>query len=70
VDVSPHKQGKRLPGSRLPVRAPEALLSEQPDYTLILPWNLAPEIVSQQAEYVRRGGRFLVPVPRPREVTA
>jgi SAM-dependent methyltransferase len=70
VDRSPHKQGKLLPGSRVPVRPPEALLAEQPDYTLILPWNIAPEIVAQQAEYVRRGGRFLVPVPRPREVTA
>jgi SAM-dependent methyltransferase len=69
VDRSPHKQGKLLPGSRVPVRPPETLLAEQPDYTLILPWNIAPEIVAQQAEYVRRGGRFLVPVPRPREVT-
>jgi hypothetical protein len=69
VDRSPHKQGRLLPGSRLPVRAPEALLAEQPDYALILPWNIAAEIVAQQAEYVRRGGRFLVPVPRPREVT-
>jgi SAM-dependent methyltransferase len=69
VDRSPHKQGKLLPGSRLPVRSPEALLTEQPDHTLILPWNIAAEIVRQQAEYIRRGGRFLVPVPRPQEVT-
>src|SRR5262249_48650177 len=68
VARSPPKQGKVLPGSRVPVRAPEALLDEQPDFTLILPWNLAGEIVAQQREYVRRGGRFLVPVPRPREV--
>jgi SAM-dependent methyltransferase len=68
VDRSPHKQGRLLPGSRLPVRAPQALLDERPDYALILPWNIAAEIVSQQAEYVRRGGRFLVPVPHPREV--
>jgi SAM-dependent methyltransferase len=70
VDRSPHKQGKLLPGSRLPVRAPEALLAEQPDYTLILPWNIADEIVAQQAAYVRKGGRFLVPVPHARELSA
>jgi SAM-dependent methyltransferase len=70
VDRSPHKQGKLLPGSRLPIRPPEALLAEQPDYALILPWNIADEIVAQQAAYVRKGGRFLVPVPHPREVGA
>ncbi len=70
VDRSPHKQGRLMPGSRIPIRAPEALLEERPAYTLILPWNLTEEIVLQQREYVRRGGRFLVPIPHPREIAA
>jgi SAM-dependent methyltransferase len=70
VDRNPHKQGLLLPGSRLPILPPEELLRAQPDYTLLLPWNLAREIVAQQADYVARGGRFLVPLPDVREVTA
>jgi len=66
VDRSPHKQGLLTPGVRLPVRAPDALIAEMPDYTLILPWNIAEEIVAQQSAYVARGGRFVVPIPKPR----
>ncbi len=66
VDRSPHKQGMLLPGSHLPILAPAELLARSPDYALILPWNLADEIVSQQREYLRGGGRFIVPVPEPR----
>jgi SAM-dependent methyltransferase len=66
VDRSPHKQGLLLPGSKIPILAPDALPREAPDYVLILPWNIADEIVSQQAVYASRGGRFIVPVPRPR----
>lgn len=65
VDKSPYKQGKMLPGSHVPIREPEALLRERPDYTVILPWNITSEIVSQQREYTARGGRFIVPIPRP-----
>jgi SAM-dependent methyltransferase len=66
VDRSPYKQGLLLPGSKLPILAPDALQQERPDYVVILPWNIADEIVSQQTEYASRGGRFIVPVPRPR----
>jgi SAM-dependent methyltransferase len=66
VDRSPHKQGRLVPGVRLPIRAPEDLLAEMPDFTLLLPWNLAEEIVGQQSAYVRKGGAFIVPVPTPR----
>lgn len=66
VDRSPHKQGKLLPGSHLPILPPAELLSRMPDYALILPWNIADEIISQQVAYQRAGGRFIVPVPTPR----
>jgi SAM-dependent methyltransferase len=65
VDRNTHKQGRYIPGVRLPIAAPERVLAEQPDYVLILPWNFKDEIIAQQAEYQRRGGKFIVPVPRP-----
>lgn len=66
VDRSPLKQNRFLPGTHIPVLEPEELLRQQPDFVMILPWNIADEIVAQQAEYRRRGGRFIVPIPRPR----
>jgi SAM-dependent methyltransferase len=68
VDRSPHKQGRFLPGVHVPVRPPEALLAERPDYVLLLAWNLADEILAQQQEYRAGGGRFIVPLPDPRVV--
>jgi SAM-dependent methyltransferase len=68
VDRSPYKQNLLLPGSRIPIREPEALLREKPDYTVILPWNLAAEIVNQQQEYLERGGKFVTPVPQPKVI--
>ncbi len=68
ADRSPHKQGLFVPGVRLPVRPPEALLEEQPDDVLLLAWNLETEVLAQQLEYRRRGGRFIVPIPEPRLV--
>ena len=65
VDRSPHKQGKYLPGVRVPIRPVDALIEDQPDVTLLLAWNFAAEIMQQQDEYRRRGGRFLVPIPSP-----
>lgn len=64
VDSSPHKQGLFLPGSRIAIHAPERILRTQPDYVLILPWNLKHEI-SAEAEFIRDwGGKFVVPIPR------
>jgi SAM-dependent methyltransferase len=66
VDRSPHKQGLYLPGSRLPIRPPDALRETRPDYLLLLAWNLADEIVGQM-EFVREWGcRFVVPIPTVR----
>jgi SAM-dependent methyltransferase len=63
VDRSTYKQGLFMPGVHLPIRPTEALLEEQPDLVVLLAWNFREEIVAQQAEYVRRGGRFVVPIP-------
>ena len=63
ADRSHYKQGRYVPGVKLPVVAPERLLKDMPDYVLLLAWNFAEEIVSQQDEYLRRGGRFVIPVP-------
>jgi SAM-dependent methyltransferase len=65
ADRNVHKQGRYIPGVRLPIVAPERILEERPDYLLILPWNFKEEIMQQQAEFRRRGGRFIVPVPEP-----
>jgi novobiocin biosynthesis protein NovU/D-mycarose 3-C-methyltransferase len=68
IDNTPFKQDKIAPGSWIPVRPPERLLKEQPDYALLLAWNFAPEIIARETEYQRRGGRFIVPIPEPRIV--
>ncbi len=63
VDRSPVKQGKFLPGTHIPIYAPEHLAETQPDYILVLPWNLREEI-SKQLDYVRSwGGRLVFPIP-------
>lgn len=63
ADANPHKQGKFLPGSRIPVVHPDRLQMEQPDYVLILPWNLTAEITGQLSVIKQWSGRFVVAVP-------
>ena len=66
VDRNPYKQGKFLPGTHIPIHAPERIREARPDYLLILPWNLRDEIVKQMS-YVREWGcRFVVPIPEVR----
>ncbi len=66
VDISPHKQGCYMPGVHLPILPLEALHERRPDCLLLLAWNFAAEIMTQQAGYRDAGGRFLIPVPEPR----
>jgi SAM-dependent methyltransferase len=66
VDRNPHKQNLLLPGSHIPIRAPETLVQERPDYVVILPWNISEEIIGQQQDYLAGGGKFIIPVPQPR----
>jgi SAM-dependent methyltransferase len=66
VDASPHKQGLALPGTRIPIHAPDRIFKTRPDYVLILPWNLADEITRQMDGIRAWGGRFVVPVPEAR----
>ncbi len=69
ADRSPLKQGRYTPGSHIPIVAPEALLEEpSPDHVLLLAWNFEEEILAQQAEFRRRGGKFILPVPEVRIV--
>lgn len=66
VDRSPLKQGRYTPGTHIPIVAPERLLADQPDYVLLFAWNFADEVLAQQHEYRRRGGRFILPLPEVR----
>ena len=63
ADVSPHKQGRFIPGTLQKVVEPAELLRAMPQATLILPWNIKDEIVNRNHEYVNQGGRFIVPIP-------
>ena len=65
VDRNVHKQGLLLPGSRIPVLAPDEIERRQPDCVLILPWNLRDEIIAQVNQIPGWNGRFIVPVPEP-----
>ncbi len=64
VDKNPHKQNRYLPGSHIPIKSPEQILIDKPDYIFILPWNIKDEII-HQLSYIRDwGGKFIVPIPQ------
>jgi hypothetical protein len=66
VDRSPHKQGKFLPGTHIPILHPSEVARTRPDYVLILPWNLKDEIMRQLGYVAEWGGKFVVPIPETR----
>ena len=64
IDLNPHKQGKWMPASHIPIYNEDYLKSDKPDFVIILPWNLKDEITAQLS-YIRDwGGKFVVPIPR------
>jgi SAM-dependent methyltransferase len=67
-DAAPSKQGKYLPGTRIPICEPNVLKERKPDYVLILPWNIADEVTAQHRYVIEWGGRFIVAVPQLREI--
>jgi len=67
-DAAPSKQGKFLPGSHIPVVPPETLRQLRPDFVLVLPWNIADEVLAQQGFVRDWGGRFVVAIPKLREL--
>jgi SAM-dependent methyltransferase len=66
VDRSTYKQGRYMPGARIPILAPPALMENKPDYCLLLAWNFADEILAQQSDYRAGGGKFIIPIPKVR----
>ena len=68
VDRNPHKQGCFLPGTRIPIAAPEAIDETKPDWVLILPWNLEREIVEQMQHIRDWGGQFVVAIPEVHQI--
>lgn len=70
VDRNPYKQGKFLPGTHIPILAPEQIRQTRPDYLFIGPWNLVDEIVQQTSYITEWGGQWIVPIPEPRVLSA
>lgn len=64
ADRSTYKQGRLTPGTHIPIVPPEELVRRKPDYTLLLTWNFADEILAQQKPYRDQGGKFIIPIPK------
>jgi hypothetical protein len=70
ADRNELKQGRLTPGSHIPIVSPERILAEQPALVIVLAWNFADEIARQLADYLRKGGRMVVPIPEIRDLEA
>ena len=66
IDSTPYKQGLYTPGMHIPIKPEEKLLSDMPNYALILAWNFADEIMEKQRQYTKNGGKFIIPIPKIR----
>lgn len=66
VDDASLKQGLFMPGTHIPIKAPDTLYADKPDYCLILAWNFADSIIKNHQQFIKNGGVFIVPFPEPR----
>ena len=64
ADASPHKQGRYLPGSHIPIVPPDDIKQLKPDYLIIIPWNIKDEIIAQNSFIREWGGKFVTVIPR------
>jgi hypothetical protein len=70
VDANPHKQNLFLPGTHIPIKHPDQIRIDKPDYIIILPWNIKEEIMKQLSFIHTWGGRFIIPIPRVEVIDA
>ncbi|MBI4017470.1 MAG: methyltransferase, partial [Candidatus Aenigmarchaeota archaeon] len=68
VDKNPLKQGMYIPGMKMPVYGPQKLMEDKPDYVLLLVWNIAEEVMKEQSAFAKAGGKFIIPIPKPKIV--
>ena len=66
TEKNPLKIGKYTPGMHIPIYSDEILLKDKPEYALILAWNFSDEIIKNNEKYRESGGKFIVPIPKPK----